>query len=110
LIRTIGDALAPDAVVCQDSGADTHFAARFLTLRRGQQMIATGMLATTAPGLPFAVAAQLANPGRQMVAIVGDGGFAILMTELSTATRNAPATTTIVGISRLVPDSGACDG
>jgi pyruvate dehydrogenase (quinone) len=33
----------------------------------------------------FAIAAQLAYPGRQSVAIVGDGGFAMLMAELSTA-------------------------
>jgi pyruvate dehydrogenase (quinone)/pyruvate decarboxylase len=43
------------------------------------------MLATMAPGLPFAIAAQLAYPGRQSVAVVGDGGFAMLMAELSTA-------------------------
>jgi pyruvate dehydrogenase (quinone) len=42
------------------------------------------MLATMAPGLPFAIAAQLAYPGRQSVAVVGDGGFAMLMAELST--------------------------
>jgi thiamine pyrophosphate-dependent acetolactate synthase large subunit-like protein len=43
------------------------------------------MLASMAPGLPFAIAAQLAWPDRQSVAIVGDGGFAMLMAELSTA-------------------------
>jgi pyruvate dehydrogenase (quinone) len=88
VIRAISDALAPDAIVCLDCGANTHFAARFLTLRRGQQLVATGMLATMGPGLPFSIAAQLANPGRQVVAIVGDGGFAMLMAELSTAVRN----------------------
>lgn len=88
VIRAISDALAPDAVVCLDCGANTHFAARFLTLRRQQQLIATGMLATMGPGLPFAIAAQLANPGRQVVAVVGDGGFAMLMAELSTAVKN----------------------
>ena len=87
-IRAISDALAPDAIVCLDCGANTHFAARFLTLRRQQQLVATGMLATMGPGLPFAISAQLANPGRQVVAIVGDGGFAMLMAELSTAVKN----------------------
>ncbi|WP_244818144.1 thiamine pyrophosphate-binding protein [Caballeronia sp. Lep1P3] len=87
-IRAISDALDPDAIVCLDCGANTHFAARFLTLRSGQQLVATGMLATMAPGLPFAIAAQLANPGRQVVAIVGDGGFAMLMAEMSTAVMN----------------------
>jgi Thiamine pyrophosphate enzyme, C-terminal TPP binding domain len=38
-----------------------------------------------APGLPFAIAAQFAYPNRQSVAIVGAGGFAMLMAELSTA-------------------------
>jgi pyruvate dehydrogenase (quinone) len=75
-------------LACQDCGANTHFAARFLTLRRGQQLVDTCMLATMAPGLPYAIAAQLANPGRQVVAIVGDGGFAMLMSELSTAVKN----------------------
>ncbi len=88
-IRAISDALDPDAIVCLDCGANTHFAARFLTLRRDQQLVATGMLATMAPGLPFAIASQLANPGRQVVAIVGDGGFAMLMAEMSTAVMNA---------------------
>jgi len=88
VIRAVSDALAPDAIVCLDCGANTHFAARFLTLRREQQLIATGMLATMAPGLPFAIAAQLANPRRQVVAIVGDGGLAMLMAELSTAVMN----------------------
>ncbi|NVH77271.1 pyruvate oxidase [Paraburkholderia sp. JPY432] len=87
-MRAISDALAPDAIVCLDCGANTHFAARFLTLRRQQQLVATGMLATMGPGLPFAISAQLANPGRQVVAIVGDGGFAMLMAELSTAVKN----------------------
>lgn len=89
VVRAIGDALAPDALICLDCGANTHFAARFLTIRAGQQLVATGMLATMAPGLPYAIAAQFAYPGRQVVAIVGDGGFAMLMAELSTAVRNA---------------------
>jgi pyruvate dehydrogenase (quinone)/pyruvate decarboxylase len=43
------------------------------------------MLATMMPGRSFATAAQLAYPDRQSVAIFGDGGFAMLMAELSTA-------------------------
>jgi pyruvate dehydrogenase (quinone) len=46
------------------------------------------MLASMAPGLSYAIAAKLAYPGRQSVAIVGDGGFAMLMAELSTAVAN----------------------
>jgi pyruvate dehydrogenase (quinone) len=36
-------------------------------------------------GVSFAIAGQLAYPDRQSVTVVGDGGFAMLMAELSTA-------------------------
>ena len=40
-----------------------------------------------APGLPYAIAAQVAYPGRQSVAFVGDGGFTMLMGEFATAVK-----------------------
>jgi len=43
------------------------------------------MLASIAPGVPFALAGQLAYPGRQSITVVGDGGFAMLMAELTRA-------------------------
>jgi len=54
-------------------------------LRADQKLTATGVLATMGPGLSYAIAAQLAYLERQSVAIVGDGGFAQLMAELTTA-------------------------
>jgi pyruvate dehydrogenase (quinone) len=85
VIRALSDLMADDAAISLDCGANTHFAARCLQLRENQRLTGMGMLATMAPGLPFAIAAQLAYPGRQSVAIVGDGSFAMLMAELSTA-------------------------
>jgi pyruvate dehydrogenase (quinone)/pyruvate decarboxylase len=86
--RAVSDALADNAVISLDCGANTHFAGRCLRLKEKQRLTGTGMLASMAPGLPFAIAAQLAYPDRQSVAIVGDGGFAMLMAELSTAVAN----------------------
>jgi thiamine pyrophosphate-dependent acetolactate synthase large subunit-like protein len=40
-----------------------------------------------APGLPYTIANQVAHPGRQCIAFVGDGGFAMLMAEFGTACR-----------------------
>jgi pyruvate dehydrogenase (quinone)/pyruvate decarboxylase len=88
VIRALSDLLADDAVISLDCGANTHFAARCLRLRANQRLTGTGMLASMAPGLPFAIAAQLAYPGRQSGAVVGDGGFAMLMAELTTAVAN----------------------
>jgi pyruvate dehydrogenase (quinone) len=87
VIRELNDHLAPDAIISLDCGANTHFAARILQLRSGQQLTGTGMLATMAPGLPYGIAAQLAYPQRQCVVVAGDGGFTQLMGELSTAVR-----------------------
>jgi len=88
VVKTLSDLLADDAVISLDCGANTHFSARHIHLREKQQLTSPGMLATMAPGLPFAIAAQFAYPGRQSVAVVGDGGFAMLMAELSTAVQH----------------------
>jgi pyruvate dehydrogenase (quinone) len=79
--------LKDDAVIALDCGAHTGFTARHLRPHSGQRIITTGTLATMAPGLPFALAAKLAHPERQVVAIAGDGGLAMLMAELSTAVK-----------------------
>ena len=88
VIKAVSDLIADDAVISLDCGANTHFAARNLRLRPGQRLTGTGMMASMAPGLPFAIAGQLAYPDRQSVAIVGDGGFAMLMAEMTTAVQH----------------------
>jgi pyruvate dehydrogenase (quinone)/pyruvate decarboxylase len=88
VVRALSDLIAPDAVISLDCGSNTFFAARHLRLREGQRLTSPGMLATMAPGLPFAIAAQFAYPNRQSVAVVGDGGFAMLMAELTTAVQH----------------------
>jgi pyruvate dehydrogenase (quinone)/pyruvate decarboxylase len=88
VIRALSDLLDDDAIISLDCGANTHFAARCLRLKPNQLFTGTGMLATMGPGLPYAIAAKLAYPNRQSVAVVGDGGFAMLMAELSTAVAN----------------------
>jgi pyruvate dehydrogenase (quinone) len=87
VVRAVSDLLAPNAIIALDSGANTHFAARCLRIQADQKISVSGMMASMASGLPFAIAAQLAYPDRQCVAIVGDGGFAMLMAELTTAAR-----------------------
>jgi pyruvate dehydrogenase (quinone) len=88
VIRALSDLLPDDAVISLDCGANTHFAARCLRLKANQRLTGTGMLASMAPGLSYAIAAKLAYPDRASVAVVGDGGFAMLMAELTTAVAN----------------------
>jgi pyruvate dehydrogenase (quinone) len=77
-----------DAILTCDSGTIATWAARHWTIRGGREFYLSGNLATMAPGLPYAIAAQWAHPGRQVCAFVGDGGFAMLMAEFLTAARH----------------------
>ena len=47
----------------------------------------SGMMATMACAVPYAIAAALAHPGRQVVAFTGDGGLTMLLGELATVVR-----------------------
>jgi pyruvate dehydrogenase (quinone) len=78
---------ADDAVLTCDSGTIATWAARHWRIRGGREFYLSGTLATMAPGLPYALAVQHAYPGRQVIAYVGDGGFAMLMAEFHTAAR-----------------------
>jgi pyruvate dehydrogenase (quinone) len=84
---TLSDLLADNAIVSTDSGTITTWAARYIQIKRGQMFSCSGNLATMANGLPYAIAAQIAYPGRQSVAFVGDGGFTMLMGEFATAVK-----------------------
>ena len=55
-----------------------------------------GTLASMGGGLPYAIAAAIAFPNRQVVAIVGDGGFSMSVAELATCVRYGLAVKTIV--------------
>jgi pyruvate dehydrogenase (quinone)/pyruvate oxidase len=76
--------LADDAICITDSGTITTWWARYLTARGRQQYSCSGTLATMACGLPYAIGAQVAHPGRQVVALIGDGGFSMLMADFAT--------------------------
>ena len=79
---------ADDAILCCDSGTIATWAARHFDIRGDRQFFLSGNLATMAPGLPYSIAMQWAFPGRQCIAFVGDGGFAMLMAEFLTAIRH----------------------
>ncbi|HEX8992249.1 MAG TPA: thiamine pyrophosphate-dependent enzyme, partial [Anaerolineales bacterium] len=83
----LGKRLRDDAIITCDSGTIATWWAREIPARRGQIHTLSGNLATMAPGLPYAIAAQLAYPNRQVVAFVGDGGFTMLMGEFATAVK-----------------------
>jgi pyruvate dehydrogenase (quinone)/pyruvate oxidase len=79
----LGHRLRDDAIVCCDSGTVATWWARQIRVKRGQMYSLSGTLASMANGLPYAMAAQIAHPGRQVVLFIGDGGFSMLMAEFA---------------------------
>lgn len=93
----LGKRLRDDAIIITDSGTIATWAARQIKIRRGQMFSLSGTLASMACGLPYAIAAQVAYPNRQVVGLVGDGCFSMLMAEFATAVKyNLPIKIVIV--------------
>jgi pyruvate dehydrogenase (quinone) len=76
--------LTDDAIIVSDCGTVTSWAARYIRMRGDMMFSASGLLATMANGLPYAVGAAVAYPGRQVVCLSGDGGFTMVMGEIAT--------------------------
>ena len=74
-----------NAIIVSDSGTNTTVWARYMKAKKGQMHSCSGNLATMACGMPYAIAAQVAFPDKQVIGIVGDGGFTMLMGEIITA-------------------------
>jgi pyruvate dehydrogenase (quinone)/pyruvate oxidase len=80
-------AASEDAILTADSGTIATWAARHFDIRGDRRFYLSANLASMAPALPYAIAAQWAHPDRQCIAFVGDGGMAMLMAEFDTACR-----------------------
>jgi pyruvate dehydrogenase (quinone) len=85
--RELGKRLADDAIIATDSGHNTGLCARYLDIKERQKFAVSGALASMACGLPYAIAAAIAFPGRQVVTMVGDGGLSMSLAELATCVR-----------------------
>jgi acetolactate synthase-1/2/3 large subunit len=86
VIDTLNRVLPADSIVTTDAGNFGLWLARGYRVRRGGRFLGptSGAMGY---GLPAAIAASLAQPDRTVVAICGDGGFAMTMNELETAVR-----------------------
>jgi pyruvate dehydrogenase (quinone) len=73
-----------DAVFTVDVGSPVVWAARYLTMNGRRRIVGSFSHGSMANALPHAIGAQTAVPGRQVVALAGDGGLTMLFGELVT--------------------------
>jgi pyruvate dehydrogenase (quinone) len=88
LARTVSDLAASDAVFCVDTGEVTLWTANWLRPRGGQQITGSYNNAAVGVALGMANGIQALDRNRQVVAMCGDGGFAMLMQEFFTAAQH----------------------
>jgi pyruvate dehydrogenase (quinone) len=80
--RVVDELAAPDAILTCDTGTPTLWAARYLTMNGRRRLLGSFNHGSMANALPQAIGAQVSHPGRQVVAMCGDGGLAMLMGDL----------------------------
>lgn len=79
------DTLADDnAVFTVDTGMNNVWTSHYLTPKKDRRMIGSFTHGSMANAMPMAIGAKFACPDRQVIALCGDGGFAMLMGELLT--------------------------
>ncbi|MBI2916425.1 MAG: acetolactate synthase large subunit [Chloroflexi bacterium] len=87
LVSDLRHALDDDAILVSDVGAHKLWLGRMYPAFQPENIIISNGLASMGIGLPGALAARLAYPKRQVVAVVGDGGLLMTAQEMETARR-----------------------
>lgn len=77
-----------NAVIVTDVGQHQMMAAQFYQYNQSKSNVTSGGLGTMGFALPAAIGAKMANPEKQVVAIIGDGGFQMTLQELGTIMQN----------------------
>lgn len=86
--RLVSELASEDAVFIPDVGSPVVWAARYLTMNGRRRLIGSFSHGTMANAVPHAIGAQSAFPGRQVIALSGDGGLGMLLGELLTVRQN----------------------
>ncbi|MFS9240863.1 acetolactate synthase large subunit [Streptococcus infantis] len=83
VIERIGELTNGDAIVVTDVGQHQMWTAQYYPYQNERQLVTSGGLGTMGFGVPAAIGAKIANPDKEVVLFVGDGGFQMTNQELA---------------------------
>jgi acetolactate synthase I/II/III large subunit len=90
------EAAPPETIMTTDVGSHKLMAGQAWQARRPRSVLVTNGLSAMGFGVPAAIAARLTLPDRPVIALVGDGGFAMTATELRIAAELGLPVTVVV--------------
>jgi acetolactate synthase-1/2/3 large subunit len=88
VIQKLRELSDPDAIISTDVGQHQMWTAQFFQFNKPRTLLTSGGLGTMGYGLPAAMGAQAAFPGRQVITICGDGGVQMNIQEMATLVQN----------------------
>jgi acetolactate synthase-1/2/3 large subunit len=88
VIEQLDEAAPDDAIICTEVGQNQMWTAQFYKFQSPRTFVSSGGLGTMGYGLPAAIGAQLACPGRRVIDVAGDGSIQMNIQELATAVQN----------------------
>ena len=84
-IRKVAELAGPDALITTDVGKHQMWVAQAYPFTFPRQLLSSGGLGTMGFGMPTAIGASLAHPGRPVICFTGDGSLQMNIQELATA-------------------------
>ena len=88
IIRQVAELVGEDAIITTDVGQHQMRTAQAYPLKRPRHWLSSGGLGTMGFGLPAAIGASMANPGKTVICFSGDGSLMMNIQELATAAEN----------------------
>ena len=84
VVRQVSELTKGDAIIVTDVGQNQMSVARYYKFTMPNSLVTSGGMGTMGFGLPASIGAKIGNPGKQVVAFLGDGGFQMTIQELGT--------------------------
>ncbi len=96
VLKEINQVTKGKAVVVSDVGQHQMFACRYAEFNQTKSSITSGGLGTMGFALPAAIGAKMGAPEREVIAIIGDGGYQMTIQELGTIFQTKAAVKIVV--------------